>query len=177
MDLVGRKGRIQWFYTGIAYQARVVDYVGETGLHKVCWLDDYQFSTLRLGRISAPAFNIFAFRPNNPAPPSALAGCRIILEPTRPEFLPTYAQNSDKQPGEPYDFHACVLCRAENSPPRTYYVYYVAYNMIVTADLGAVRFAIINKADEVIELRNPDAPKIELDPPLRVTPFSDYIQA
>lgn len=171
MEFVGRMGWVEWG-SNVEYRARVVSYDGTKGLHKVCWLDEYTFSTMRLGRVGYMGDDVYWFRPVPSGPRTALAGRRIVLEPSCRGFLATYALDPDKRSDTP-DFRACVICRAEDSPPRTYYVYYIAYNMIVTADLAAVRFSLLNKDDEVVELRNPNAPLIELDPPL-FTPFATH---
>lgn len=178
MDLVGRKGRILWNDTLRMYWARVIDYDSITGMHKVCWFDEYTFSELQLGRVASAEYGISPFWPDNPSPSRALAGKRIYLEPSSPDFLRTYSENPDQQlQTNTLDFRACVLCRADESPPKTYYVYYIKYNMIVTADLGAVRFSVLDKTDHVTEIRNPDAPKIDLDPPLTAPVAHDYIAA
>lgn len=175
MDFVGRMGWVEWA-PDVNYRARVVSYNGATGLHKVCWLDDYTFSIMRLARVGFINGEVFWFRPASTGPSAALAGRRILLEPTCRDFLSRHAMNPERR-GEIPDFRACVICRAEDSPPRTYYVYYIAYNMIVTADLSKVRFSLLNRDDEVVEVRNCNAPLIELDPPL-FTPFAyHYIRA
>jgi len=153
----------------------VVDYDGARAVHKVVWYGEWRFSELVLGGISNPEEGVHGVRMDRANLPRHLPGKRIILQPSDAYFIQREgnAEACD-------DFRACILTRAEGFPTGRgnafYHVFYLQHQLIVTANLAQVRYEIIdNETNEVKELRNGDMRRVELDEPLRMTPFDDYI--
>lgn len=153
MDYVGRKGLVHWWPAGMWYEARVVSYDALTGEHTVVWLVEWTYSVLRLGGISSPETATYGFRPSGGRNRRSLLGKRIVLKPrSKPWFL------------QGDDYSAVVVGSAEDG--SGYYVFYTAHRLIVTTNLRFVKYISCDATGEEIEVRNPQHPEIELDPPL-----------
>lgn len=137
----------------LCYEARVVDYDSESEMHTVVWLDEWTYTSVKLGRATSQIEGIHRFWLSCAGNRRALLGKRIILKPrTKPWFVRDEEYNA-------------VVVAPEETEPGMYHVFCMAHRLIVTDNLGKVKYTVCDALGNEVEEGNGDRGRVRLDAP------------